>query len=85
MFPAELVSTSEEIAWNGSYWAVLFEGGAMPYRQRWDAIEDQLLVLDVPSIVRMREGNLATKRGKNRTNDDEHAKNHDRICRGKEK
>lgn len=57
----------------------------MPYRQRWDAIEDQLLVLDVPSIVRMREGNLATKRGKNRTNDDEHAKNHDRICRGKEK
>lgn len=40
---------AEGIAFNGSLLAVAFEGGALPYRQRWRRLEDRFLLLRPPS------------------------------------
>ncbi len=39
---------AEGVAYNGATMAVPFEGGAMPYRERWRRLEDRLLIFLPP-------------------------------------
>lgn len=46
-----IVSTppgAEGVSWDNERLAVAFEGGAMPYRERWRLLEDRLLLLTQP-------------------------------------
>lgn len=45
---------SEGVSWQGERWAVAFEGGARPYRQRWNDIEDRILILAPPGPLQPR-------------------------------
>lgn len=48
---ASVISTppgAEGVSWDGERLAVAFEGGAMPYRERWGWREDRLLLLIPP-------------------------------------
>lgn len=42
---------AEGVAYNGTIMAVAFEGGAMPYRQRWRRNEDRMLLFLPPTRV----------------------------------
>ncbi|UEX76748.1 hypothetical protein LMH63_12365 [Spiribacter halobius] len=53
---ASVISTppgAEGVSWDGQRLAVPFEGGAMPYRQRWRWREDRLLLLTPPPDPRV--------------------------------
>ena len=42
---------SEGVTWINGRLAVVFEGGAYPYRTRWARLEDRVLVLDPRGIL----------------------------------
>ena len=50
---------SEDLDWNGRHLITVFEGGSKYYRDRWRlfgaAIEDRILVLDLPAAKAIRQ------------------------------
>lgn len=43
---------SEGIAFDGHLLLMVFEGGALPYRERWQTIEDRMILFQPPGAIR---------------------------------